>query len=222
MNIKHHLFFILILCISHIGLAADYESNRADRTFLVVVSPYGLAKEIHDPIPVTIGFFLKNNVSLGIQIGNVNTEYQPGKSDQEVAYSKDQEVAYSNLGIVARFFSGSSLNFIAAVHQRAWERTLRVLVEEAYAEAGVKATSTVASIGIAHQWVTDFGFVWGLDWIISSIALSSSYSISHINNQGLTESQIQILRGVSREIADTVNRVSLAPAVFVVNIGWSF
>ena len=215
MKITHFLLLAAAFTIGHNALAADSKSNRADSTFRVVISPYGFAKEIHDPVPVTLGYYLNESFSLGVQIGSVNRDYQPGESDEEVAYT--------NIGIIARFFSDGSLNFIAAAHQKVWEGTLKISAQSgAYAEADLNATSTVVTVGIGNEWVSDFGFTWGFDWIVSSTALSSSYSISNINNQGLTSSQLQILTDRAKETADTVNEVSLTPAVFVLNIGWSF
>ena len=214
MKLKHYLFFAAICIISHHALAADSASNR-DSIFFIEMSPFGLGKEIRAPFPFTIGINPNQNLSAGVQIGSVNSDYQQG--------DLDEETSYSNVGIVVRYFAYDIFNIIAAVHQREWKGNIIERKEpDIYAEADLKASSSVATVGIGNQWVSDFGFTWGFDWFVSSIAISSSYSISNINNQGFTSGELQQLKDKAKRTADIVNEVSSTPAMLILNIGWYF
>jgi hypothetical protein len=215
LKLKTHVLFVAITLIFCNVLSADSMSNRADSDFFIEISPYGFAKELVEPLPFTVGYYLSESISVGAQIGSINTDYKSGEVEEENAYS--------NIGLVVRFFPDNSLNISGAVHQRAWGGTLKIAADSgAYAEANLSATSTVATVGIGHQSVSELGFTWGFDWIAVSSAVGSSYKVSHINNQGLSSSQLQLLTDRAKEIADTVNEVSLTPAMLVLNLGWAF
>lgn len=215
MSIKQILLIILMINISSTGLAADFQSNRENSSYFVTVTPWALSNGSPSSYSYTLGIYFTRRISLDVELGRLSYDYETGDFDGETNYS--------NIGFGGRYFSRNSLNFLASVHFRKWEgKTATTGSSGAYGEAEIYATSTAAIIGIGNQWITDFGLIIGIDWVVIAEAINSSYSVSVTKNEGLSSSELQAFVNDAKKKAESVNSVAFASAAIILNLGWSF
>lgn len=215
MIIRHVLLIILATTAGFTAFAEGFESNRDHFNSFVLVTPWALSNGSPASSAYTFGLYFNQRIALNVEIGRVSYDYESGDSDSETNYS--------NIGFGGRYYLRNSLNFIGSVHFRNWQgKRAATTASGANGEVKILADSTVAAIGIGNQWVASYGLTVGIDWVVIAKEISSSTSVSVTRNEGLSSSELQVLKNRAKKEAESVNDVALASAAVVFSLGWSF
>lgn len=225
-KIKQVILAVALLCMGLNLQAADSESNRKESHALL-----GISSGVHVPAlvthPLTVGFYLNENFLLGVEYGTASFE----ETDERDKFELD----YINKGLYMRYFLGNSFNILGALHQRSWEA--KATLYESYTacvpgigcaptvsgtiSGTVTGSTTVATAGIGNQWLMDWGFTIGCDWLVLSYPISSS--VSEISIEAMSVSMpFTVADSRVKEMGDLINLASAFPGVLILTLGWSF
>jgi hypothetical protein len=150
---------------------------------------------------------------------------------------------FTNMGASVRWFPGTnSFNVGLALNQRNWDVNLLGNVTDTVtgrdSVTGLRSTAmasvplnvklqseaTVASLILGNQWMTDFGMVIGLDWVVLSAATSSSTK-SSVNQDAynlLSPSDKVTFDKSLKDAEDFLNLASGFPGLLVLSFGFAF
>lgn len=224
---------ILLLTVASIAWGASSRENRADSTFYVGISPFGLHIPTLFTRPMGGAFIINENILVGGEFGRYTFELTDTQSDGSGKFTAQ----YLNMGAYARWFPGSnSFNVLLGMHQRNWDGDLRATVKNAISTDPdinvyykLRAKATVGTIGLGNQWMADWGLVWGFDWLVGSGLISSS-STGEVVASALIDGTPHTLTGQEiidaekklEEGGDLLNEISALPGFFIFSIGFAF
>jgi hypothetical protein len=214
---------VMVMTSGALALGASSEENRDESTVFVGVSPIGIHLPTYIAPPVGAGMYLGKNLLVGAEYGS-RTESFNNSGDKASA-------TFSNVGVYARWFPGTnSFNLLFGLHQRAWEASASVKIQndlgiDEKVKADLNAEATVATLGLGNQWMADFGLTWGFDWLLlSGVASSSSTGKvrGFVNGASLSTTETQRAEKELKDLGNVLNTVSGFPGLLVFTIGWSF
>lgn len=208
--------------------AATSEENRDQRTVLLEVTPLGVHPATLLAFPMLgAGVYLGKNWLVAAEYGSHNYKLDTGSNNGKV------DGTFTNQGISARWFPGTnSFNLGLAVNQRTWDVNFNYTITstipgvgEIPVKANLKTEAIVPAFIIGNQWMTDFGMVIGLDWLIVSAPASSKVSGSY-NLGALSGAATQADRNEAdkqlKDGGDFLNMVSGFPGLLVLTVGFAF
>jgi hypothetical protein len=208
--------------------AASSEENRDERTVLLEVTPLGLHPATLLAFPmVGAGVYLGKNWLIGAEYGSHTYSLDTGSNNGKV------DGTFTNQGISARWFPGTnSFNLGLAVNQRSWDVNFKYTITSSLpglgdipVKAKLKTDAIVPAFIVGNQWMTDFGMVIGLDWVILSAPASTSVTGSYdlgILSALTTQADRNEANKQLKDGGDYLNMVSGFPGLLVLNIGYAF
>ncbi|MCP4751367.1 MAG: hypothetical protein GY866_10770, partial [Proteobacteria bacterium] len=195
--------------------------NRGDSLLLVGMSG-GLHIASALTTPATLAVYLGESVLIGVESGSASSSQDDAEGEAEATYT--------NQGIYLRYFMGNSFNILVAANNRTWTADATVTqttvtwtgTTTETVTADLEASATIGTLGIGNQWLTDFGFTLGIDWIVGSGILGSSVS-SNIKTTTTTDpAEMAQFQQDLEDFGEFLNLVSALPGFFVVTIGFTF
>lgn len=192
----------------------DTADNRANKTLYIGFVPGG----VHIPSLAT------HPVQLGVYLGDFLIGGEFGKFSYTYEDSGDKaDGDYTNVGAFARWFPGNSFNFLFAVNKRTWDVDATVSDSYGTVHGRLKADATVYTLGVGNQWITDFGLVFGMDWLVASGIGSSSSTFTSPDLAGVPAGpQRDAATKDLEDLGDLLNKVSGLPGLFIVSVGFAF
>jgi len=196
--------------------------NRGDSIIFVGISPFGLHLPTLATQPLSLGVHLGDSLLLAVESGS---------RDFTVKGTKNDELSgtYSNQGIYARWFTGNSFNFLLGYHKRSlevvYDYEIKVATIAVPLTSDVTYEANVATLGFGNQWLTDFGMVIGMDWLLLSSVTGSSFDFSTPalpGNVPLDATTQTKLDKAKQDANDLLDLASSIPGILVLTIGYSF
>ena len=185
------IILFILFCFVEVAMGEE-DPIAGEQHNIFVGASIGFDFPTFQTTPLTIGYYVLDNVSLGIVIGNhreIETNDEEGYATVAEAIIKPffergdtylkTEGTYSNYGVHLRIFPGRTFNFSFAYYQREYDaKTTGIRNDSPEYYGHLNAKASVYTIGIGNHWLTDYGFYIGGDWFLNHILESSSVSVT--------------------------------------------
>jgi len=196
----------------------DSRMNRDDRNVYIGFSPFGLHIPTLLTAPFSVGYILNSDWMFGLEYGSLDFELGDAKGN------------YTNQGLYARWYpTTNSFNILMGYHIRSleldWTYEAKAAGVTYTVDSGIDYSAQVATVGIGNQWMMDWGLVIGLDWLMLSGVMGSSFSFTDPTLPGGVQPDAQTLADIEKaekEAQDALDSFSAFPGLFVLSLGFSF
>ena len=194
------------------------ERTRNNKSLLIGYAPFGLHITTLLTQPITVGYYINKNFLVGIEYGSLEVK------------ETDFTGSYTNTGAYGRWFPNTnSFNVLFALHQRAltvdYSYKVDILGSPISVDSGMDYTGNIATVGISNQWSSSWGLVVGLDWLVYSSVLSSTFTFDDpalpggITPDAKTRADIA---KAEKEGKDLMDVVAGSPGLFILTVGFAF